>query len=159
MEIEKKYLIKYLPENIDLTDVNEIEQGYLCVNPVVRIRKYNEQYILTYKMHQDVRTKEDTCVNKEVELELTRDSYEHLKEKADGYIISKKRYKVPYNDLIIELDIFSGENEGLIIAEVEFPDIETANGFEPPEWFGDNVSGNKSYTNAYLSSHPYKTSM
>ena len=49
MEIERKYLPKYLPENLEQYKKKKIAQGYLCTNPVVRIRRSNDDYYLTYK--------------------------------------------------------------------------------------------------------------
>ncbi|MCI9541193.1 MAG: hypothetical protein HFG39_09075 [Lachnospiraceae bacterium] len=76
----------------------------------------------------------------------------HLKAKADGKVITKKRYRIPEkSSLMIELDIFEGDLEGLIMAEVEFPDKETANAYRPPEWFGKEVTFDKTYHNSNLS--------
>ncbi len=150
MEIEKKFLVKTIPEHLKLFDTSVIEQGYLCAGPVIRIRKLDEEYILTYKSRTGVNTVEDVCVNREEELPLTREAYEHLKPKCDGYIIEKERHRISYEGHTIELDVFHGKNEGLIVAEVEFATIEDARDFEEPEWFGENVSGDPHYSNAFL---------
>lgn len=145
MEIERKYLVKSLPDNLDSYPFRILEQGYLSTHPVVRIRKDNDTYELTYKSG-------GMMVRQEYNLPLTQDSYEHLKTKIDGRLISKKRYMIPLNEkLTIELDIFSGDLESLIIAEVEFPDEAAANSFTPPEWFGDDVTFSPLYHNSYLS--------
>ena len=89
--------------------------------------------------------------HEEANLPLTEKSYLHLLEKADGYVITKKRYEIPYGIHTIELDIFENELEGLIIAEVEFTSEEEALSFTPPEWFGDDVTGDTKYTNSDLS--------
>ena len=86
----------------------------------------------------------------EYNLPLNKESYEHLIAKADGKIIKKKRYLIPYEKYTIELDIFEGELAPLVIAEVEFETVEEANSFTPPSWFGEDVTGNKNYTNASL---------
>lgn len=158
MEIEKKYLISYMPDIIKSADLKIIEQAYLSINPVVRIRRSNDKYLLTYKSHDGVDMCDDVCVSNEVELPLTKDSYEHLKTKADGMIISKKRYVLPlklvssdYDDLKAEIDVFSGELEGLVFTEVEFDSIDQAKAFSPPEWFGEDVSEDVRYRNSYLS--------
>ena len=84
-EIEKKFLINTLPSNLEQYEQKEIEQGYLCISPIVRIRKSNEDYILTYKskfgIASDAEHALDAKVNNEVELPLTKEGYEHLKEK------------------------------------------------------------------------------
>ena len=145
MEIERKFLIPVLPENLECYSSHEIEQGYLCREPVVRIRRQDEEWILTYKS-------KGMMVREEYNLPLTKESYEHLKEKIDGRLITKKRYVIPLKDsLFIELDIFSGDLAPLMLAEVEFPDEETANHFTPPKWFGEDVTFSSSYHNSTLS--------
>lgn len=153
MEIEKKFRIKYLPENLEQYTYFEIEQGYLSTRPVVRIRKKNEDYILTYKSKGSLKEKEyDTRISNEVELPLTKESYLHLREKIDGNLIKKKRYLIPLEkNLKVELDIFEGCLEGLVFAEVEFSSIEEAVEFVPPEWFAEDVTMDKRYKNSYLS--------
>ena len=105
----------------------------------------NNDYILTYKS-------KGMMIREEYNLPLTKESYEHLKEKIDGRLITKKRYVIPLKDsLFIELDIFSGDLAPLMLAEVEFPDEETANHFTPPKWFGEDVTFSSSYHNSTLS--------
>lgn len=154
MEIEQKYLIAKMPENLDSYKKKEIEQAYLCKNPIVRIRKSNEDYILTYKSKFGIEGKADRAskVCNEVEMQLNEEGYLHLRKKADGKIISKTRYLVPLEDgHIAEVDIFHGYLEGLKFLEVEFKSEEEAENFNPPEWFGENVSLDKRYSNNYLS--------
>lgn len=145
MEIERKYLIKTMPENLSAYNFKQIEQGYLCTGPVVRIRRSNDDYYLTYKGG-------GLMVREEYNLPLTKEAYEHLKAKADGIIISKKRYLIPLTDkLTIELDIFEDELSSLVLAEVEFETEEEANSFIPPEWFGEDVTFSSAYHNSVLS--------
>ena len=143
MEIERKFLIHSLP---DLSGVSyhRIEQAYLCTNPVVRIRKQDDEYYLTYKGS-------GFLAREEYNLPLTKESYLHLLKKADGNIITKKRYSISYLSYTIELDIFEGAFSGLIIAEVEFPSTDEAMMFSPPEWFGSDVTYDEKYHNSYLS--------
>ena len=76
-----------------------------------------------------------------------------LKTKADGNVITKRRYLIPLDDILtIELDLFSGTFDGMILAEVEFPTEEAANTFAPPDWFTEDVTFKKEYHNSYLSS-------
>ena len=145
MEIERKYLIHKLPENLSQYEKKEIEQGYLCTEPVVRIRRSNEKYTLTYKGR-------GLLMREEYNLPLTQESFEHLRPKIDGILISKTRYLIPLTEqLTIELDVFSGELEGLLLAEVEFETEEDANRFVPPEWFGEDVTFSTEYHNSTLS--------
>lgn len=152
MEIEKKFRLKRLPEALDNYEKKVIEQGYLCVDPVVRIRKSNDRYILTYKSRIGLVQNDGVRINNEVEVPLTKDSYEHLRTKVDDHIIQKVRYVVPLPDGHTgELDIFDGILKGLQFIEVEFSSEEDAESFVPPEWFGDNVSDDKRYSNSFLS--------
>ena len=145
MEIERKFLINTLPENLDQYPQKEIEQGYLCTNPVVRIRRSNDKYILTYKG-------KGLMIREEHEHPLNQDAFEHLKTKIDGNLIHKTRYLIPYNDkLTIELDIFHDNLAPLVLAEVEFDSEEEANAFTPPEWFGEDVTLSSKYHNSTLS--------
>lgn len=147
MEIERKYLIERskIPFNPEDYPCRRIEQGYLCTEPVVRIRRDNDDYYLTYKS-------KGLLVREEYNLPLTREAYAHLIEKADGHIITKDRYVIPLEGgLNIELDFFSGFLDGMIFAEVEFPDEATANSFQPPSWFGEDVTCSPRYQNSTLS--------
>lgn len=150
MEIEKKYRVKYLPNEYENYPCKKIEQGYLCENPVVRIRKSNEEYILTYKSKFGLEQSKEISarVNHEVEVPLNQEGYEHLKEKIDGNLISKRRYIIPLEgDLKAELDIFEGCLDGLMVVEVEFASEEMAGKFIPPEWFGEDVTFDRCYAN------------
>ena len=159
MEIERKFTLKYIPENLDSYPSYHIEQAYLCTDPVVRIRKQDDEYLLTYKG-------DGMMAREEHNLPLTEDAYYHLREKADGNIISKKRYKIPLPNpqfkegapvppanykLIIELDVFDPPFAPLVMAEVEFGSKESAEGFIPPEWFGEEVTFEREYHNSYMS--------
>ena len=145
MEIERKFLINKKPIDIKNYSALRIEQGYLCTEPVIRIRKENDNYILTYKS-------KGFLAREECNLPLTKESYEHLRTKIDGTLIKKCRHLIPFNDsLCIELDIFEGELSPLILAEVEFPDLDSAKDFVPPAWFGKEVTYDAKYHNNYLS--------
>ena len=145
MEIERKYLIHTLPENIEQYPCRHLEQGYLNTSPVVRIRKDDHKYELTYKSS-------GLLARQEYNLPLDATSYEQLKSKVDGHLISKKRYLIPLNtELTIELDVFEGYLAPLVLAEVEFPTEAMAMSFVPPKWFGEDVTFSGEYHNSYLS--------
>lgn len=145
MEIERKYLVHTLPENIEQYPCRHLEQGYLNTSPVVRIRKDDHKYELTYKSS-------GLLARQEYNLPLDATSYEHLKSKVDGRLISKKRYLIPLNtELTIELDVFEGYLAPLVLAEVEFPTEAMAMSFIPPKWFGKDVTFSGEYHNSYLS--------
>lgn len=159
MEIERKFTIKQLPADLDSYPSLHIEQAYLNTSPVVRIRKQDDEYILTYKGS-------GMLAREEYNLPLTEEAYYHLREKADGNIISKRRYMIPLlhpgfregapvppdDYLTIELDVFEPPFAPLIIAEVEFGAREAAEAFLPPDWFAEDVTFRKEYHNSYMSS-------
>lgn len=158
MEIEKKYTLKRLPDHLESYPCKVIEQAYLNTSPVVRVRKSNEHYYLTYKGS-------GLMAHEEYNLPLDEKSYKHLLEKADGNVISKQRYVIPienpqfddsYHPIImpklsIELDVFDPPFAPLIMAEVEFSSLEMANAFIPPEWFDEDVTNNIEYHNSTMS--------
>lgn len=145
MEIERKYLVKQLPESLDTYPCRILEQGYLNTKPVVRIRRDNAKYELTYKS-------DGLMAREEYNLTLTQEAYEHLLTKIDGRLIQKRRYMIPLSqDLTAELDIFEGQLAPLILVEVEFKTETQANSFTPPSWFGEDVTFSGKYHNSYLS--------
>lgn len=145
MEIERKYLIKELPQNLEQYPFKQIEQGYLNTEPVVRIRRSDDTYTLTYKGN-------GLMVREEHNLPLTKDAYLHLRGKIDGILIEKRRYLIPYGEKhTIELDIFLGGLSPLVLAEVEFETREEAEAFLPPDWFSEDVTFTSDYHNSHLS--------
>lgn len=164
MEIERKFTIKTLPAELDSYASHLIEQAYLNTDPVIRIRRQDEEFYLTYKG-------KGLLAREEYNLPLNEESYYHLREKADGNIITKRRYLIPIKNpsfaenailsdqeknapLTIELDIFDAPFAPLIIAEVEFPTENTANAFLPPSWFAQDVTYDAQYHNSNLSRRP-----
>lgn len=182
LEIERKFTVKKLPENLEQYEVHVIEQGYLSVVPAIRVRREDDRYYMTYKRYknfggfdgagQDAPNLGD--IGKiEYNLPLDKNSYEHLVEKADGNVIRKKRYLIPLNanafdesflnkneklkdeiksgGIKIELDVFMAPFEGRVLAEVEFPDEETAAAYKPADWFDEDVTGDLRWSNAQMS--------
>lgn len=143
MEIERKYLVRTLPENLDSFTHAEIEQAYISRDPVIRIRKKNDQYILTIKGH-------GLLEREEHELLLSEESYLNLKKKTEGKVVSKTRYFIPYKNLTIEFDVFHGHMEGLLMAEVEFSSVEESESFEKPDWFFDEVTFDRRFHNVNM---------
>lgn len=152
MEIEKKYLINKneIPFGLDTFESHLIEQAYLCTNPVIRVRKEDNSYYMTYKG-------KGLMAREEYNLPLNADAYAHLLMKADGNVITKRRYLIPFNDnslskpLTIELDIFEGKFAGICLAEIEFETIEDAENIIPPSWFGKDVTYENTYHNSEMS--------
>ena len=145
MEIERKYLLKELPD-LSKYEFHKIEQAYLCISPVVRVRREDDTYYMTYKGG-------GMMAREEYNLPLTEESYQHLKQKADGNVIGKTRYLIPLgvDDLIAEVDVFDSPFAPLVMAEVEFESEEAANTFVAPEWFGEDVTFDGRYHNSYMS--------
>ena len=160
MEIERKYIPKTLPENLAQYKHHKIEQAYLNTAPVVRIRKQDNEYFLTYK-GGGMMAREEYNLPFVLHafakalfalLSLNEKSYNHLLTKADGNIITKTRYYIPiHNGLTAELDIFEGKFTNMTLVEVEFSSIDKANSFNPPEWFGKDVTHDGRFHNSYLS--------
>lgn len=159
MEIERKFKIVNLPSDLSSYSCLFIQQAYLCTNPVIRIRRQNDEYYLTYKG-------KGLMAREEYNLPLNGDAYDHLLSKADGNIISKKRYLIPIPEpafargykapsepvrLTVELDLFEPPFAPLVIAEVEFPDEKMATAFLPPPWLGEDVTSDPAYHNSNLS--------
>ena len=148
-EIEKKYLVREIPQNLSDYSYHMIEQAYLCTNPVVRIRRQDDEFFLTYKG-------KGLMAREEYNLPLNLEAYEHLKEKADGTVILKTRYLIPLaSGLTVELDIFKEPFAPLVLAEVEFPSIEAADDFIPPTWFLEDVTLDPVYHNSNMSKRSF----
>jgi CYTH domain-containing protein len=145
LEIERKFLIRKLPRNLRRFPHAEITQGYLAVDRGVhvRLRKRGRACILTFK-RGPARAREER------EIHLNASQFAILWPATKGARLSKTRYYVPYKGLTIEIDIYRGSNEGLLVAEVEFSDVETYHSFRPPAWLGDEVTGAKGYSNVKL---------
>jgi adenylate cyclase len=145
-EIERKFLIKRLPVEILRSRHFQIAQGYL-VNELggrhVRLRKKARTSLLTFKAGRG-------SVREEREVRLSSDQFAMLWPATRGRRLRKTRYEVPWKKLIIEIDIYHGSNQGLIVAEVEFPSQASCRRFKPPSWFGREVTGEKRYSNVRL---------
>ncbi len=152
-EIERKFLVKstdFIKESIVN---NRIVQGYLNSNPdrTVRVRIKGNKGFLTIKGKGN----ESGTTRFEWEKEIALSEAEALLQLCESGIIDKIRYEIPIGKHTFEVDVFSGENQGLIIAEVE---LSTENEqFEQPNWLGKEVTGDKKYYNSYLSEHPFCT--
>ena len=152
MEIERKFAVIEMPKNLENYEKEEIEQGYLCIKPTVRIRKSNDEYTINYKWKQKGLEEKVAIQNIEYTMPLTEENYRILLNKIENYLIKKDRYKIPIdNNLTVELDVFHGNLEGLVFAEVEFPNLEAAESFNKPEWLGKDLCFDKRFDNTSLS--------
>jgi len=152
LEIEKKYLVKKLPDKLEQYESVDILQGYIS-NPnddvTVRLRKYGCIFFKTIK-------KRGFLSRLESETQISEEQFNNEWNLTEGKRIKKIRYKIPYNSLIIELDIFQEKLDGLIIAEVEFRNEDESLKFIPPDWFGEEVTDQREFSNSYLSFFGYK---
>ena len=142
-EIERKFL---LGEKIDLQDYDwvEINQSYIGVNPVSRVRKMGNKYFYNQKGT-------GTLVREENEKEITEDTYNKIIKYRIGRIINKLRYRIPLeNELVAELDYYLDDLSPLVTVEVEFKSLEDANSFVAPSWFGKEITEDVRYKNDNL---------
>ncbi len=147
IEIERKFIVTHLPEDLESYPHRTIEQGYLNTKPVVRVRRDGDEFYMTYKGKGKME-------REEYNLPLNEEAYYHLLEKSDGNVICKERYCIPYENsgksYTIELDIFNKQLEPLVMAEVEFDSVEEANAFVWPSWFKKEVTEDKRFHNSNM---------
>ena len=146
MEVERKFLVGE-PPDLDGAESDEIEQGYLAIGSEgeVRVRRKGEKLVLTAKRGSGLS-------REEAEVELDRASFDELWELTEGRRLRKRRHVIPHGELKIELDIYEGDLEGLRVAEIEFSSEDEANAFDPPDWIGEEVTGDPRYLNETLAS-------
>jgi len=150
-EIERKFLVESTDFIKESTVNNRIVQGYLNSNPerTVRVRIKGNKGFLTIKGKGN----ENGTTRFEWEKEISLSEAEALLQLCESGIIDKIRYEIPLGKHTFEVDVFSGENQGLIIAEVELTFENEF--FEQPNWLGKEVTGDKKYYNSHLSEHPF----
>ena len=152
-EIERKFLVSgdFRAEAVQFTD---IKQGYLCggLGVSVRVRVRGDKGYLTIKGSRNP----NGISRFEWEKEITKEEADALLGLAEGGCIEKTRYLVPNTDgkHTWEVDVFHGDNEGLIVAEIEVGDENDA--FDKPVWLGQEVSNDRRYYNSQLLRNPYK---
>lgn len=145
MEIERKFLTSTIPFPLEEYPSFSISQCYICVYPTIRIRQSDTTYWLTIKGS-------GSLSREEYELQITAKEYTLLQAKAETPTIVKKRYQIPLEDnFIAEVDIYEEFLQGLITTEVEFPNESAAMNFQPPDWFGPDITYDNRYKNTNLS--------
>lgn len=147
VEVERKFLVQD-PPDLGGGESHEIEQGYLAIgrDGEVRLRRKGEQLLLTAKRGGGLS-------REEAEVELGRDAFERLWPLTEGRRLHKRRHLIPDGELTIEVDVYEGDLEGLVVAEIEFPAEEAARAFQPPEWLGEEVTGDRRYLNETLATN------
>lgn len=151
VEIERKFLVVSEAFKSAAKAKHTIAQGYLNSKPerTVRVRISGESGFLTIKGKGN----ETGMTRFEWETELSLLDAKPLLALCEKGVIQKTRYEVPVGKKTFEVDVFAGENEGLILAEIELNDEKES--FEKPDWLGKEVTNDARYYNAYLSRHPY----
>ena len=153
LEIERKFLVKSSAFKTEAFKNTKIVQGFLSTNKkrTVRVRLKGEQGFLTIKGASS----KNGLSRFEWEKEISKSEAEDLLKLCKKGIIDKIRYEIKVENHIFEVDEFFGENEGLIVAEVELQAEDEA--FTKPDWLGKEVTGNIKYYNSQLSSKPFTT--
>jgi CYTH domain-containing protein len=148
MEIERKFLLTELPADVAGSPATRLRQGYLSIgeHDEVRIRDAGGGFTLTAKSGAGMQREES-------ETALTAPQFEALWPSTEGRRIEKCRHILAEGDLVYEVDVFEGALEGLVLAEVEFHTLQAARAFEPPRWFGAEVTYDIGYSNASLALH------
>lgn len=152
-EIERKFLVTTTDFILESTKSFRIVQGYLNSNPerTVRIRIKGNRGYITIKGKGN----ESGMSRFEWEKEISVIEAEALLALCEKGVIDKTRYEVPMGNHTYEVDVFTGENEGLIVAEIELQSENES--FEKPNWLGKEVTSDERYYNAYLSNNPFKS--
>lgn len=152
IEIERKFLVKSNDFKSQAFIQNRIAQGYLNSNPerTVRVRIKGDKGFLTIKGKGN----EGGMTRFEWEKEIPVEEALLLLNLCEGGKIDKIRFEIKVGNHTFEVDKFFGENEGLIIAEIELSSENES--FEKPNWLGEEVTNDERYYNAYLSRNPYK---
>ena len=148
-EIERKFLVKSLPENLEQYPHKDIVQGYLAITEdgtEVRLRQKGEKYFQTVKSGSGK-------TRFESEVEITEEQFNSLWEATKGKRVEKTRYEIPHESGLIELDVYHGGLDGLLSAEMEFSSEDDSNKFIAPEWLNEEVTDDKRYKNQDLALH------
>ena len=144
-EIERKFCVRKMPDLTACTGV-EISQGYIAVGEngtEVRVRRKDKRFYQTVKIGKGVQ-------RTEVEVELSRVQFDNLWPLTAGRRVEKVRYEMGEGVWTIELDVYCGRLKGLVVAEVEFENVDESSRFVPPPWFGRDVTDDDRYKNATL---------
>ena len=149
IEIERKFLVRRLPADLDRRSGAAIRQGYLIATETgieLRIRQKKETFYQTVKMGAGV-------ARTEIEIELNRDQFQQLWPFTAGRRVTKTRFTLPVGTHTAELDRFEGDLQGLTLVEVEFDALADSAAFDPPDWFGREVTEDERYKNQHLAVH------
>ena len=146
MEIERKWVPERPPEWLEDHPAKRVEQGYVALDDAgaeVRVRRAGGKLTLTVKSAPGL-------VRVEEELALSPEQFDSLWALTEGRRVVKTRHDVPLDGLTAEVDVYEGDLDGLLTAEVEFDSEADSEAFDPPEWLGREVTGDKRYANRSL---------
>lgn len=145
MEIERKFLVRELPADLENFKHSEIIQAYISFSPTIRLRKADDKYFLTCKTKGNL-------AREEWEITISAEDFNRLWGKTEASAIEKTRYYIDISDgLVAELDIYHGFLSDLLTVEVEFDSVSDAESFQAPSWFGLDVTYDSRYKNSRLS--------
>ncbi len=149
VEVERKFLVKKLPPEVQASPSHDIRQGYLAIGAngdEVRIRERDGRCTLTVKSGRGIERTES-------EIEITGAQFNVLWDATKGRRVAKRRYLVQAHQHIFEVDVYSQPTVPSPVVEVEFPDRASGQNFVPPNWFGEEVTGDRRYLNQTLAQH------
>lgn len=153
IEIERKFLVISEAYKKEANRKTRITQGFLNTDEerTVRVRIRDNDGYLTVKG----KSSDDGLSRFEWETELSKQDAEALMKLCERGVIDKMRYEIKVGEHLFEVDEFFGDNEGLVVAEVELNHESEV--FKKPDWLGEEVTGNIKYYNSQLSKKPFKT--
>jgi CYTH domain-containing protein len=145
MEIERKWVLDAPPEGLERREHERVEQGYVALDDraEVRVRRKGAEHTLTIKSEPGLSRVEE-------ELAIDADRFAALWALTEGRRVVKTRHLVPLGELIVEVDVYAGDLDGLVTAEVEFESEAASAAFDPPGWLGREVTGDPRYANRAL---------
>jgi CYTH domain-containing protein len=145
VEIERKFLVDAIPEGLEWLDERALRQGYLALDgdTEVRVRDDAGAWRLTVKHGGGLRR-----VEEDIEIDARRGA--SLWELTEGRRVEKRRHRLALGAAMLEVDVFEGDLQGLVVAEVEFDGEDAARAFSPPGWFGREVTDDGAYKNRAL---------
>jgi CYTH domain-containing protein len=145
VEIERKFIVEELPAALSGASGVAIRQGYVAISDTaeVRLRDKGGRFYQAVKIGRGL-------VRQEFQVELDRSQFEGLWPATEGRRLEKTRYRIEVDGTPADVDVYHGSLTGLAVVEVEFDDERTAAAFEPPEYFGRELTGDDRYANRSL---------
>jgi len=146
LEIERKFLVKRPPSGWKRRRSSQIVQGYFPVadkNLEIRVRRKGTRHVITVKGGHGRNRLEE-------EIQIPKSTFRALWPLTGTARISKRRYRIPCDGYLIEMDVYNGPHRGLMTADIEFDSLRQSGWFRPPDWVGREITGNRRYANEQL---------